>query len=90
MSSKIYVRPTLGNQTVQIFVFRSLNPKTPFANIVDGLVVDHETAIGMFESGVSGKDRIVRLHNRSRNLWGRVHTKLQFTFLAVIDREALH
>jgi len=51
----------LANESVQVGVGWSLNVQVASADIVDGLVVDHEGAVGVLQSGVGGQDRVVRL-----------------------------
>ena len=55
------------------------------ANIVDGLVVDHEGAVGMFQSGVGGQYRVVRLNDGSRHLRRWIDGKLKFGLLSIIN-----
>ena len=43
---------TLSNESVEIFVIRSLNPEVPTANIVNRLIIHHEAAIGVLQGGV--------------------------------------
>ena len=58
-------RYDLSHQTVQVGVGWSLDVQVSSADVVDGLVVNHESTVGMFQSGVSGQDRVVRLNNSS-------------------------
>lgn len=58
--------------------------------VVDGLVVDHEGAVGMLEGGVCSQDGVVRLNDGSRDLRGRVDGELELGLLAVVDGQALH
>lgn len=81
---------TLSDQAVQVFVVRPLNTKVTAADVVDGLVVDHERAVGVLQSGVSGKNGVVGLNNRGGDLGGRVDAELELALLAVVDGQALH
>ena len=81
---------TLSNQTVQVLIVRALDAETLAADVVDGLVVDHEAAVGVFEGGVGCQDGVVRLNHRSRNGRRRVDAEFQLALLAVVHREALH
>ena len=56
-------RDNLTNQTIQIGVSWPLNIQVTTANIVNGLVVNHESTIWMIQSGVGGQDRVVGLNN---------------------------
>jgi hypothetical protein len=44
----------------------------------------------VLQGGVGGKDGVVRLNDRSGNLWGRIDRKFELRFLPVVDRETLH
>ncbi len=80
----------LPNQTVQVSVTRTLDVQIPAADVVDGLVVDHERAIRVLEGGVSGKDGIVRLNHSGGDLRSGVDRELKLGLLAVIDGQPLH
>lgn len=81
---------TLGNKTVQVLKGRSLKAEVAAADVVDGLVVDHERAVGVLESGVGSKDGVVRLNDGAGVLRSRVDAEFQLALLAVVEREALH
>lgn len=81
---------TLSNETVQVLVVGALDAKVPSANVVDGLVIDHEAAVRVLEGGVGGENRVVWLNHRGGDLWRRVDTKLEFALLAIVDRQTLH
>jgi hypothetical protein len=83
-------RDNLGDQAVEVLVAGALNVKVATANVVDGLVVDHETAVGVLEGGVSGEDGVVRLDNGGGVLGGRIDTELELRLLAVVNGETLH
>ena len=80
----------LGNQTVQVGVGGSLDVQVTTADVVDGLVVDHERAVGVLQGGVGGQDRVVWLNDSGRDLRGRVDGELELGLLAVVDAETLH
>ena len=83
-------RLTLGNQAVKVLVVGALKTQVATANVVDGLVVDHEGAVGVLEGGVGGEDGVVWFNNRGGNLWRWVDTEFQLALLAIVDRQALH
>ena len=56
-------RDDLTNQTIQIGISWPFNIQITTADIVNGLVVNHESTIGMIQSGVGGQDRVVGLNN---------------------------
>jgi hypothetical protein len=81
---------TLGDQSVQILVVGALNVEVAAADVVDGLVVDHEAAVRVLQRGVRGQYGVVRLDHRGGELRGRVDAELQLALLAVVDRQTLH
>lgn len=81
---------TLSNETIQVLIVGSLDTEVASADVIDSLVVDHETAVGMLKGGVSGQDGVVWLDNRSCNLRSWVDTKLKLALLAIVNRETLH
>jgi hypothetical protein len=82
--------PTLSNQAVQVLVVGTLQAEVAAADVINGLVVDHEGAVGVLEGGVGGEDGVVRLNNGSGSLRGRVDAEFQLALLAVVDRQTLH
>jgi hypothetical protein len=81
---------TLCNQAVEVLVARTLNAKITTADVVDGLVVDHEAAVGVLESGVGGQDGVVWLNNGCGDLGCWVDTELQLALLAIVNGQTLH
>lgn len=81
---------TLRDQAIEILEIGSLDTKITSANVIDCLVVNHETAIRVFQCGVGGEDRIVWLNHRGCVLGSRVDDKFEFALLAVVNRETLH
>lgn len=59
--SEIAKIPLLTDKPVQVSVARSLNIQVSSADVINGLIVDHEWAVRMFQRCVSGQDRIVWL-----------------------------
>ena len=58
----------LRNDPVEIGVGGAFDVEIPSADVVDGLVVDHEGAVRVLERGVRRQDRVVRLHHCGRDL----------------------
>lgn len=81
---------TLCDETVQVLVVGALDAKVPSANVVDGLVVDHEGAVRVLKGGVCGQDGVVGLDDRGGDLGCWVDTELELALLAVVDRQTLH
>ena len=74
----------LPDEAIEVGVGRALYVEVATADVVDGLVVDHEGAVGMLEGGVSGQDGVVGLDNSSGDLNERknnVKTMLKFAQL---------
>lgn len=80
----------LSDETVQVLVVGTLDAQVAAANVVDGLVVDHERAVTVLKSGVGGQDGVVWLNNRGSHLRRWVDTELELALLAVVDRQTLH
>ncbi|PWA31214.1 hypothetical protein CCH79_00002912, partial [Gambusia affinis] len=59
-------------------------------HIIDGLIVHHESTVGVLQCGVGSQDGVVRLHYCCRNLGCRVDCKLKFGLLAKVNRESFH
>jgi len=82
-------RDDLSNQPVQVGVGRSLDVQVPSADIVDGLIVDHEGTVGVLQGGMGGQDRVVGLNNSSGDLGRGVDGELQLGLLSVVNTEPL-
>ena len=80
----------LGDQAVQVLVVGSLESEVTSADVVDGLVIDHEGAVRVLEGGVGGEDGVVWLDDRGGGLWGWVDAELELALLAVVDGQTLH
>merc|ERR1719317_952755 len=70
-------RDNLANHTVEIRVRRPLNIQIPTADVINSLIINHESTIRMFKGGMGCQNSIVRLNNSSSNLRCRVDGKLQ-------------
>ena len=79
----------LGNESVQVGVGWSLDVEVSSADIVDGLVVEHDGDIGMLKEGVSGQNGVVWLDNGGGDLWGWVDGETELGLLSVIDGKSL-
>ena len=58
----------LSNQSVEVGVGGSLDAQATAADVEDGLVVDHEGAVGVLQGGVGGQDGVVGLDNSGGDL----------------------
>ena len=79
----------LRDQTVDIDETRCGNAETLLANVSDRLIIDHERAVRVLESGVGRQDCIVRLNDGGGHLGSRVDTELELGFLAIVGRKSL-
>ena len=75
----------MTNQTVEISVRWSLDIEVSSADVIDGLIVDHECTVRVLESGVGGQNGVVGLNNSSGDLWRRVDCELELGLLSVVD-----
>ena len=80
----------LADQPIQICVGWSLHVQVASADVVDGLVVHHESAVAVLKSGVGGQDRVVRLNHGGRHLGSRVDGEFQLALFSVVHRKPLH
>ena len=67
----------LSDDSVQVGVGWSFNVQVSSANIVHSFVIDHESAIGVFQGGMGGQDRVVWLDDSGRDLGRWVDGELQ-------------
>ena len=65
-------RHDLSDQSIEVGVGWSFDVKVTTADIVDGLVVHHETTIRVLQCCVGGQNRVVRFDNRGGDLGGWV------------------
>ena len=80
----------LANEAVQVDIAGSFDVQVAVANVVDGLVVYHESTVGVLQSGVGGQDGVVGFHHSSGYLRSRVDGEFQFRFLSIVHGETLH
>jgi len=78
----------LGNESVQVGVGGSLDVQVTAADVVNGLVVEHDGDVGVFEEGVGGQDGVVGFNNSGGDLGGGVDGEAELGLLAVIDGES--
>ena len=79
----------LRDQSVEVGVGGSLNVEVATADIVDGLVVEHDGDIGVLKEGVSGEHGVVWLNDGGGDLRGWVDGESELGLLAVVDGESL-
>jgi len=79
----------LSDESVQVGVGWSLNVEVSSADIVDGLVVEHDGDIGVLKEGVSGEHGVVWLNDGGGDLRGWVDGESELGLLAVVDGESL-
>jgi len=79
----------LGNESVQVGVGGSLDIEVAAADIVDGLVVEHDSDVGVLKEGVGGEHGVVGLDDGGGDLGGWVDGEAELGLLAVVDGESL-
>ena len=72
----------LADEPVQVGVRGPVDVQVATADVVDGLVVHHEGAVGVLEGGVGREDRVVGLDNCSGHLRCWVDGKLKLGLLS--------
>mmetsp|Transcript_19726 Transcript_19726/g.55730 ORF Transcript_19726/g.55730 Transcript_19726/m.55730 type:complete len:511 (-) Transcript_19726:7-1539(-) len=82
-------RDDLGDQAVQVGVGGALNVEVAAADVVQGLVVQAEGAVGVLEEGVRGQHAVVRLDHGGGDLRGRRDGEGELGLAAVVHAEAL-
>ena len=55
----------LADESVQVVVRWSVNAEVLLTDVIDGLVINHEGAVGVLQGGVGGQDGVVRLDDSS-------------------------
>ncbi len=80
----------LTDQTVKVGVGWALNVEVTTADVVDGLVVNHEGTVGVLKGGMGGQDGVVWLNNSDGDLRGWVDRELKLGLFSVINGEPLH
>jgi len=56
MTANVHTERTLSDESVEVGVIGLLDSEVAFANVVDSLVVNHETTVRVLECGVCGED----------------------------------
>merc|ERR1711975_51249 len=79
----------LGLETVEVGVGGALNVEAAAADVVQGLVVEHDSDIGVLQERVCGEGGVVWLDDSSRHLGGWVAAESELGLLAVIDGQTL-
>jgi len=82
-------RDDLGNQAVQVGVGGALNVEAATADVVDGLVVEHDGNISVLQQRVGGEHGVVGLNDGGGDLGRRVDGETQLGLLAVVNGETL-
>jgi len=80
----------LADESVQVGVGGSLDVEVSSTDVVDGLVINHESTVGVLEGGMGGEDGVVGLDDSGGDLWGGVDGEFELGLLAVVDGESLH
>jgi len=79
----------LSDQSVEVGVGGSLDVEVSSADIVNGLVIDHDCDISVLEEGVGGEHGVVGLNNGGGDLRGWVDGETELGLLTVVDGESL-
>jgi hypothetical protein len=80
----------LSNETVEVGVGGALNVQVATANVIDGLVVNHEGTVRVLKGGVGGENAVVGLNNSSGDLRSGVDREFELGLLAVVNGQTLH
>jgi hypothetical protein len=75
----------LSDESVKVGVGRSLDVEVSAADVVDGLVVEHDSDVGVLEEGVGGEHGVVGLNDGGGDLGGGVDGESELGLLTVIN-----
>ncbi len=79
----------LGDQSVKVGVGGAVDIEGTFADIVDGLIVEHESHISVLKKRMGGEHGVVGLYDGSGHLRGGVDAEVKFAFLSIVYGETL-
>ena len=85
-----YRAHNLRYEPIEVGVRGPADAQIAAAYVVDGLVVDHEGAVGVLQGGVRGQYGVVGLDDSGRDLRRRIDGKLELALLAVVHAQLLH
>jgi hypothetical protein len=74
----------LANEPVEIGVGGAIDVKIPAADVIDSLIVDHESTVRVLQGSMGGQDGVVGLNNSSGDLGSRVDRELKLGLLAIV------
>ena len=79
----------LGDQAIKVLVVGTGNIQAASADIVHGLVIDEEGAVGVLDRAMGRQDGVVGLHHGGRDARSRVNGEFELALLAVVGGKAL-
>mmetsp|Transcript_17239 Transcript_17239/g.29036 ORF Transcript_17239/g.29036 Transcript_17239/m.29036 type:complete len:244 (+) Transcript_17239:669-1400(+) len=79
----------LGDEAVQVGVRGTLNVEGATANIIHGLIVEHDRHVGVLQERVGREHRVVGLHHSGGDLRRGVNSEAELGLFAIVDRKAL-
>lgn len=82
-------RDDLGDQSVQVGVGWSLDIEVSSADIIDGLIVQHNSDVGVLQQRVGGENGVVWFNDGGGDLGRWVDGESQLGLLSVVDGESL-
>merc|ERR1719317_487971 len=77
-------RDNLANHAVEIRIRWSFNIQIPAADVINSLIINHESTIRMLKGSMGGQNSVVRLNHCSSNLRCWVYGKLQLGLLSIV------
>jgi len=82
-------RDHLSDESVKVGVGGALNVEVAAADVVDGLVVEHNSDVGVLKEGVGGEHGVVGLNDGGGDLGGWVDGEAELGLLSVVDGKSL-
>ena len=83
-------RDDLRDEAVKVSVRGPLDVQVPPTDVVDGLVVHHEGAVGVLQGSVGTESRVVGLYHGSGHLGSGVDGEFELGLLPIVHRQTLH
>lgn len=76
----------LGDQAIQVFKARTGDIQVTTTDIIDSLIVNKESAVGVLDGAVGGQHSVVWFHHGGRYAGRWVDREFQFGLLAILLR----
>jgi hypothetical protein len=79
----------LSNQAVEVLIVGAGDVQVATADIVDSLIVDEESAVGVLDGAVGRENGVVGLDDGGGHARSGIHGEFELALLAIVGRETL-